>query len=137
MFLTFPALCQGAGSQTFIVTRSFVVPVGVSYVRAVVVGGGGGGTSGHQPGGGGGYVNCSNVSVTSGQPISVIVGAGGTGAAYSSVSTIISNNTAGNASSFGSYLVAGGGSSVEYLLLVSTVVLVEPVRAPIAGDTVQ
>ena len=68
---------------------SFVVPNGVSYVRAVVVGGGGGGTNLHQPGGGGGYVNCSIVSVTTGQSIGVIVSAGGTGAATSNVSTII------------------------------------------------
>ena len=97
---------------------SFVVPKGVSYVRAVVVGGGGGGTNGHQPGGGGGYVNCSIVSVTSGQSIGVIVGAGGTGAANSSSYNIIDGNTAGGASSFGSYLVAGGGSScgVPYTL---------------------
>ena len=112
LLLTISAIC-GGGSQIFNVSGSFsfVVPNGVSYVRAVVVGGGGGGTNGHQPGGGGGYVNCSIVSVTSGQSIGVIVGAGGTGAATSSDPSIIVGNTDGGASSFGWYLVAGGGSS--------------------------
>ena len=93
----------------FNVSGSFVVPEGVSYVQAFAVGGGG--TNGHQPGGGGGYINCSRIAVTSGQSIGVIVGAGGTGANYSTDSSIISGNTAGGASYFGTYLVAGGGSS--------------------------
>ena len=104
------AIC-GGGSQIFNVSGSFVVPAGVSYVRAIAVGGGGGGTNGCQPGGGGGYINCSIVAVTSGQSIGVIVGAGGTGAAYSITPSNISGNTAGGASSIGTYLVAGGGSS--------------------------
>ena len=104
------AIC-GVSSQIFNVSGSFVVPAGVSYVRAIAVGGGGGGTNGCQPGGGGGYINCSIVAVTSGQSIGVIVGAGGTGAAYSIVPSNISGNTAGGASSIGTYLIAGGGSS--------------------------
>ena len=110
LIITVSASCRG-GSQIFNVSGSFVVPAGVSYVQAFAVGGGGGGTNGHQPGGGGGYINCSSIAVTSGQSIGVIVGAGGTGAAYSTSSSTISGNTAGGASSFGTYLVAGGGSS--------------------------
>ena len=90
---------------------SFVVPAGVSYVRAIAVGGGGGGLNGHQPGGGGGYINCSTVAVTSGQSIGVIVGTGGTGAETFVAGNNIVGNTAGGASSFGSYVVADGGSS--------------------------
>lgn len=89
---------------------SFVIPQGVSTVRATAMGGGGGASNGHQPGGGGGFVNCSNVSVSSGQTISVTVGAGGTGAGGSG-NDPSGGNTNGAASSFGSYLVAAGGST--------------------------
>ena len=91
----------------------FVVPQGASRVRAIAVGGGGGGTNGHQPGGGGGYVNCSIVSVTSGQSINVTVGAGGTGAAYQTADLIFANYSSGGASAFGTYVVANGGSSCQ------------------------
>ena len=101
----------------FNVSGSFVVPAGVSYVRAIAVGGGGGGSNGCQPGGGGGYINCSIVAVISGQSIGVIVGTGGTGAANSTIYSTISGNTAGGASSFGTYLVAGGGSSCGVLIM--------------------
>ena len=90
---------------------SFVVPAGVSYVRAIVVGGGGGGTNGHQPGGGGGYINCNTVAVTSGQSVDVIVGTGGTGAQTYVAANNIVGNTAGGASSFSLYVAANGGSS--------------------------
>ena len=99
MILIILAICGGK-SQLFNVNGSFVVPAGVSYVRAIAVGGGGGG-----------YINYSTVAVTSGQSIVVIVGIGGTGAQMCVADNIIVGNTAGGASSFGSYVVADGGSS--------------------------
>ena len=100
----------------FNVSGSFVVPAGVSYVRAIAVGGGTNGLysiNEPQPGGGDGYFNCSIIVVISGHSIGVYVGAGGTGAANSTSSLTISGHTAGGASSFGTYLVSGGSSSCE------------------------
>jgi hypothetical protein len=82
----------------------FVVPPNVTTVTVQAWGGGGGGgidganNNGAGGGGGGAYAS-SVVSVTPGQIINVTVGAGGT------------NGVAGGQSSFGSSVIALGGSS--------------------------
>ena len=108
-----PHSCVGVAVAPTSGSFQFVVPTGVSTVRAIAVGGGKGGINGHQPGGVGGYINWSNIAATSGQSIHVNVGIGGTGAVYQTSNSIIviANNSAGGASSFGSYIVAGGGST--------------------------
>ena len=87
-------------------TFSWVVPSGVTSIAAVVVGGGGGARGGLNYGGGGGgglaYRNAQ--SVTPGETLTVIVGAGGTGG--------IGSATSGAASRLqrsGSDLAAAGG----------------------------
>ena len=67
---------------TTVGTTSFVVPVGVTRISAVVVGGGGGG-AGTTSGGGGGYGGdlrwARDITVTPEETLTVIVGAGGAG----------------------------------------------------------
>ena len=93
-------------------TYTFTVPAGVTSVSVVAVGGGqGGGGAGNTSssvtggGGAGGGLSYGNVSVTPGQAITVTVGAGGAGGSGYSQS-----GQAGGTSSFGSFIVAGGGS---------------------------
>lgn len=79
---TFAALGSSAvGEELFDTpgTYSWIVPPGVRSISVVVVGGGGGGRNNMDAGGGGalGYVN--DVAVSSGQTITVRVGAGGAG----------------------------------------------------------
>ncbi len=109
-FLQFklPSLRPGFSSmQVFTSSGSFVVPNGVSAVRIKAVGGGGsGGYHNTMPsaGGGAGAQAIGIVSgLVAGQVIPVTVGAGG--AAPGSYA----NGNNGGASSFGSYMTAGGG----------------------------
>lgn len=94
------------------------VPPGVQYVDVQTVGGGGGGGSSYRQndqlsGGGGGsgaYVE-GNISVTTGQVLTILVGAGGAGASTTSQSV---GGTGGNTSVNGSFIAqggAGGGSA--------------------------
>ncbi|NLF97497.1 MAG: hypothetical protein GX569_12215 [Candidatus Riflebacteria bacterium] len=95
-------------SFTTVGNQSFTVPPGVTSVEYLVVGGGGagggrGGTNYTYGGGGGaGGVLTGTMSVTSGQAISITVGAGGAAA---------SNGTGGDGgnSSFGAIIATGGG----------------------------
>jgi hypothetical protein len=100
----------GKNSQLFTASGTFTVPDGVTQVVVEVCGAGGGGgyndpgnTTGPFAGGGGGggYLRAL-VTVTPGEPISVVVGAAGTTPDSSG------DGTAGGDSSFGS-IVAGGG----------------------------
>lgn len=77
-----------SGQQAFTTpgTTTFTVPAGVTTVSAVVVGGGGGGSASTLAsngisggGGGGGGLSYGTFSVTAGETLTVIVGAGGTG----------------------------------------------------------
>jgi hypothetical protein len=79
-FLGFPQ------TQTFTTSGTFTVPTGVTSVTVEAWGGGGAGggctTLSRSTGGGGGggtYTKTTSVTVTPGAPISVTVGAGGTG----------------------------------------------------------
>ncbi|MDE1896275.1 MAG: hypothetical protein KGH91_04280 [Rhodospirillales bacterium] len=109
-FLRFklPGLRPGFSSmQVFASSGNFVVPNGVSAVKVKVVGGGGsGGYHSTMPSGGGG-AGARSIGIVSGlipgQVIPVTVGAGG--AAPGSYA----NGNNGGASSFGSYITAGGG----------------------------
>lgn len=74
------------------------MPIGVTKVWVTAVGGGSGGRYGYSTGSAAAVVNSNPVTVTPGEVITITVGAGG--AARSS----------GGASSFGTYVVAGGGS---------------------------
>lgn len=62
-------------------THSFIVPDNVSSICAVAVGGGGGGNYNWagNAGNGGALAYANNISVTAGEIITVVVGAGGTG----------------------------------------------------------
>ena len=103
-----PALRPGfASMQVFTSSGNFVVPNGVTSVRVTAVGGGGaGGYHSTMPSGGGG-AGAQAVGVVSGltpgQVIAVTVGAGG------AAPSAYDNGNNGGASSFGSYMTAGGG----------------------------
>lgn len=100
------------GLQIFTASGTFVVPAGVTRVKARVwgAGGGGGGSSSTAnsvaaAGGGGGFA-LGNYTVTPGASITVTVGAGGSaGTAGASPG----NGGGGGASSFGAFCTANGG----------------------------
>lgn len=94
-------------------TYSWTVPNGVTSVAATIVGAGGGGGgqffdgsvgSGGGGGGSGGYYANQIISVTPGQVISIVVGAGGNGSGYNSVA----RGDSGGSSSFGATTATGG-----------------------------
>jgi len=93
------------------VSRAFsytlnAVPAPTSLELLVVAGGGVGG-AGHGGGGGaGGFRTNSSYSITSGTPISVTIGAGGTGNTYGGAT-----GTNGSNSTFGSISSTGGGKA--------------------------
>ena len=97
----------------------WTVPSWVTSVRVLVVGaGGGGGVNGRGGGGGGGVQEEPAWAVTPGLPVTVTVGAGGTGAYYgpayiswanSQLANTVPGTNGGN-SSFGALTSLGGGS---------------------------
>jgi hypothetical protein len=94
-----------AGQQAYTTagTYTFTVPTGVTEICAVCVGGGGGGNGGGygaSPGYGGNLRYVNSISVTSGESLTVVVGAGGTGGA-------------GVVGSGGDAGTGGGGSSLK------------------------
>lgn len=96
----------------FLSNGTFTPPAGVTSVQVLVVaGGGGGGSDMGGGGGGGGVVYNSNVAVTPGVGISVVVGAGGAGAPGGSgpiAHPSVRGSNGGN-SSFGGIIATGGG----------------------------
>ena len=100
-------------------TYNFVVPAGITSVSAVAVGGGGGGAyvmfkAGPGAGGGGGGLSYGTFTVTPGESLTVIVGAGGNGGYFSN-----GNGTPGGYSLIkrGSTILiqgGGGGGTVDY-----------------------
>lgn len=99
-------------------TSTFTAPTGVTSVRVLMVGGGGGGGAGeaHQNGdaggggGGGEYLEQTSFSVTPGSPMTVAVGAGGTGSTDNNPSAHPpGDGSSGNNSEFGSLTARGGG----------------------------
>jgi hypothetical protein len=91
-------------------TYSFTVPAGITSIKVTAVGAGGGGGGGQSSccacGGAGGTGAVAigwATDLTPGQAVTVQVGAGGAGGGSAR------NGTAGTASSFGPYVVAGGG----------------------------
>lgn len=84
-------VAAGQEAYTTAGTYSWVVPAGVTSVSAVVVGGGGGGDTGNgigwggliygtgKSGAGAGLAYANNISVTPGEVLTVVVGAGGSG----------------------------------------------------------
>ena len=99
------------GMDIFTESRSFVVPTGITRVKARLWGGGGGGGGAIGPngagmgGGGGGYAE-GIFTVTPGQSIFVTVGKGGAGAPANAIHSA----QPGGSSSFGSFCTALGGS---------------------------
>ncbi|MFQ6285497.1 hypothetical protein ACLMPM_08855 [Yersinia enterocolitica] len=89
-------------------TFTFIVPDGVTRIRARVVGGGGGagGSAAAKSGGGGGAGGYSEdwITITAGQVLSITVGASGAGG------TAGNAGTAGSVSSVSGYLSASGGA---------------------------
>jgi hypothetical protein len=98
-------------------TSTFVVPPGVFSIGASVTGGGGGGggggygtggeSSGSGGGGGSGYTSTGSISVTPGETLTVVVGAGGlAGASHYSRSAI------GNGGNGGASTLSRGASTL-------------------------
>jgi hypothetical protein len=111
----------GSGVKSFTTSGNFIVPAGVTQVEVEVWGGGAGSyasvsgaSTGIASGGGsgGGYAR-KLTSVTPGQSVVVVVGAGGNGG------IVGSGATSGGTSSFGSYVSASGGS-LNYLASVTS-----------------
>lgn len=94
--------------HTFTTGGTFTAPTsGTANVQVLVVAGGGGGGAGSGGGGGAGGVQASSTyNVTSGQSISVTVGAGGTGGTGGATPT---RGNVGSDSVFGLITAAGGG----------------------------
>jgi hypothetical protein len=91
--------------HTFLTSGTFTPLQGLSCDYLVVAGGGGGGSGTAGGGGAGGYLTGTGFAVTSGTPIAVTVGAGGTTpGAYPGTAT------AGANSVFSSITSAGGGA---------------------------
>lgn len=112
------------GSQTWTTpgTYYWTVPNGVSGVMAMVTAGGGGGGEGAfgwdtyytlACGGGGGGTNINFVTITPGQVVTIVVGAGGyagnTGPSFS-----LGTGGQGQSSSFGSLTATGGQGAPQY-----------------------
>ena len=104
------------GKRTLILySGDWLVPVGVTKVRAHAWGGGGGGgyTSyiGAAMGGGGGAYTTFDFSVTPNTTIKIVLGAGGLGAINPSATQIANNGTAGGNTSitYGSKIITAGG----------------------------
>jgi hypothetical protein len=76
----------------------------------VVAGGGGGGADMGGGGGGGGVISNTRVSVTANTPVTVTVGAGGTGAPAGTGGHATTKGTNGGNSVFGSDTAIGGGA---------------------------
>lgn len=93
-------------SFTSVGTTSFTPPATGSAEVLVVAGGGGGGFGRGGGGGGGGVIYNGSYSVTAGTPITVTVGAGGTGAASNTATSSTGN---GGNSVFGIITATGGG----------------------------
>jgi len=94
--------------HTFNSSGTFSVECDLTGLEVLVVAGGGGGGMGWEGGGGGagGVLHSSNYSVSPGQEISVVVGAGGIGG--NGGASIDATN--GNNSSFGTLTAVGGGA---------------------------
>jgi len=116
-FIPLAVLASGSkyvrGEEIFTTSGTFTVPDGVHQISVVCVGGGGGGNAANPGGnfirgaGGAGLGWKNNISVTPGQSISVVVGAGGDGG---QLNPLVINNGLG---------FAGGDS---YIIDTSTVV---------------
>ncbi|GAB0115309.1 glycine-rich domain-containing protein [Acidisoma sp. C75] len=114
-----PQLAPGfSRRQAFSTSKNFVVPLGVSLIRATVIGGGGGGGGSDGSyagagGGSGGYAT-GTFTVSAGATIAIGVGAGGVGSgAHASAGN-------GGTSSFGTFLSATGGEGGQYQSASST-----------------
>lgn len=113
-----PATSGGGGTTSgiggiFAATTSgtFTVPAGVTKIKVIVTGGGGGGSPGNgqdlNRGGGGGGTCIKYISVTPGQQIPFVVGAGGAESGNFNYGI----GYPGGTSSFGNYCSATGGGS--------------------------
>lgn len=100
---------RGIVAYTTAGSYSWVVPAGVTVCQVTVQGGGAGGgganTAGAAAGGGAGGFTEGLIPVTPGSSITVVVGAGGAGGTNAPT-----NGTNGGTSSFGSTLIATGGT---------------------------
>jgi len=109
-----PALVSAASAIAVDMNTTFTVPTGVTKVLVSMAGGGGGGGGNGQSssfGGGGGGGGAAKIAFpvfgpTSGQQITITVGAGGAGSSYGSSAS----GATGGTSSFGSYVSCPGGA---------------------------
>ena len=89
---------------------SWTVPVGVVNAQVLVVGGGGGGGYNTGGGGSGGQMTYTALQTFNSSPVSITVGAGGTGGVYSTSTS----GTVGGISKFGATTAAGGNPGTNY-----------------------
>jgi hypothetical protein len=97
--------------QVFTSSGTFTVPSGITRVDVLVVAGGGGGSGSVSGGGGaGGLIWQENYTVSPGEDISVVVGAGGAGGATNSAGTNGENSVFGTLTAIGGGRGAGSGT---------------------------
>jgi hypothetical protein len=106
-----PALATDTDIVQVFVTSGTFTPSFTGTVEVLVVaGGGGGGSDMGGGGGGGGVISNTRVAVTANTPITVTVGAGGTGAPAGTGGHATTKGTNGGNSVFGSDTAVGGGA---------------------------
>jgi hypothetical protein len=104
-----PSISVPTDTVRVFATSGTFTPAFTGTVEVLVVGGGGAGGGGiGGGGGGGGVVYMPAVSVTSGTPYTITVGAGGAAIVYSSIS-----GSGGDSTAFGATAKGGGGSGVH------------------------
>lgn len=96
--------------RVFVTSGTFTPSFTGTVEVLVVAGGGGGGSDMGGGGGGGGVISNTRVSVTANTPITVTVGAGGTGAPAGTGGHATTKGTNGGNSVFGSDTAIGGGA---------------------------
>lgn len=107
-----PAVANPTDIVRVFATSGVFTPSFTGTIEILVVAGGGGGGSDMGGGGGaGGVISSKNVSVTSGTPVTVTVGAGGTGAPAGQGGHATTKGTNGGNSVFGSNTAIGGGAA--------------------------
>lgn len=106
----------GARGQVFTGNGTFTIPTGVTAVKVTVVGGGGGAAAfGAGAGAGGGSAIKFLTSLTSGNTLSVTVGAGGTGSAGSTGGTGGTSQVASGTQSITTISATGGAGGNQTL----------------------
>ena len=103
----YPTTFSGVREWSTTGTYTWTVPININSVRVIGIGAAGGSSGGYSTNGG--YGACAEMvfPVVGGETITIVVGVGGTDSGTNTV------RTAGQATSFGSYAIFGGGTKYD------------------------